>query len=159
LEALCAQLCRRHSELSGSTSKYELVKQKYERAKARLKQLGERCDHLTQEIERNRKMLDDHMKSIHRRDRTEISDKLDHLQELLSSQMEQQHSLLEKKTRPKELSAIKRASSVTRVVPEKPPPNVVDDDVKTTDPIKRSRKKSAKTPQKRSATTNRKSSA
>jgi chromosome segregation ATPase len=146
LGALCTQLCRQQAEAGVSPPKYDRLKAKYENAKQQLNQLSEHSERLAEEIERNRQILDDYMNSIHRREHTEISEKLDHLQELVTSQVQPDPVFPARKSK----SAIKKSRSVTKVVPQNSTASFVEFDVKTTEAIAKYRKKSARIRQSRS---------
>jgi chromosome segregation ATPase len=117
LETMCAQLCRRDAEIRKLNDKYGVVKEKYRRSKTRLRQLGNQCDALTGEIERNREMLDQHMRAIREEEQAEIDDKLHHLEQLLRTQMDDQGQMLGEGQKPHVRVVTTRSSSVARERP------------------------------------------
>jgi hypothetical protein len=131
LEAMCAELCRRSTEENELDEKYESVKRKYEKSKSKLRRLGDECDLLTTKIEENRLMLDDHMKELRKQEQTEIDERMNQLEELLSAPWEDQEHLLEVGSRQGVISLSARVRSVSKTVPERPPPKHVEINIKS----------------------------
>jgi hypothetical protein len=148
LESMCTQLCRRDQENAARAAKHDRLQHKYEQSQLKLKHLGQKCTTLTEDIERSRAELEENLKSVRTREQAAIDEKLSHLEELLSQQMEEQQRILEHQqaaptaghTKP----TSKRSHSVSRPPPERPP-NLMDFDPKTTAAITKYRKRTSLT--------------
>jgi chromosome segregation ATPase len=117
MEEMCSILCRHDEDAQAALAKYDDLKAKYRRSKKKVSEMRARCSELSDEIDRNRKRLADHMDAIHRQEQTVIDEKLARLEEMVSSQIEAQKRLISTRG----TSAARRSQSAAREPGPRPP--------------------------------------
>jgi hypothetical protein len=94
MEEMCAILCRKDEDARAIIARYEELKAKYRKSKRRLSELRLRCVDLSDEIDRNRQKLAEHMSGLHRQEQSAIDEKLGRLEEMIGFQIEEQKRLI-----------------------------------------------------------------
>jgi septal ring factor EnvC (AmiA/AmiB activator) len=123
LEEMCGLLCRHDTDAQAVLEKFDDLRDKYRESKRELRELRASCAELTHAIHRSRRQLAEHMEAMQRQEHSEIDEKLARLEEMVSSQIEEQKVLMAERNRTKFKSAKTRSDSVTREpLPPRPPP-------------------------------------
>jgi septal ring factor EnvC (AmiA/AmiB activator) len=123
MEEMCGILCRHDQDAQAVLKKYDVLNAKYRKAKQKLSDLRSHCAELTDEIDRSRQKLADHMNAVRHQEQTGIDEKLSRLEEMVGSQIEEQKRLIAEQNRAYiSYSAARRSRFAPREpMPPRPP--------------------------------------
>ena len=129
LEDLCAKICERDYDYEALKAKYEALQAKHKKCKKKLVRLGRVCDELNGEIKHNRDVMEAHMVEVRSREQSLMERKLEHLEDLLERQIEEQRQLLQERNAPSP-----RAKKPGKKGKTDKPPNLEEYTEKTPEP-------------------------